>query len=420
MIALVDCNNFYAACERLFNPSLDGKPVVVLSNNDGCVIARSEEAKQLGIEMGAPIFLMTHLVEQHQVRVFSSNYALYGDMSRRVQSVLEMFSPLIETYSIDEAFLDLGATAGERLAQEARQIRQTVQQYTGIPVTLGVGPTKVLAKMASRYAKKALPQRGVYCLDTPSKIDGLLESTPIGEVWGIGSQHARRLQWMGIRTAADFVRRAGPAWVRSHMSVVGERILSELRGVPAIRWEGPRPKQAICTARSFGQLLRRQEDIAEALTTHAMSCAAKLRLQHSCAGTIRVLLQTNVHRTGDLQYARSIAMALPVATNNSRAIVGHALQALDRIYRPGYNFKKTGVIVTDLVPEDRVQGALFEAGQQPGDRPVMEAMDGINARFGRDTLRFAVQGTGRKWRLRQLQLSPRYTTDLDELWTIRI
>lgn len=421
MIALVDCNNFYASCERVFNPAMEGKPVVVLSNNDGCVIARSEEAKLIGIEMGAPAFMMEERLEKNNVQVFSSNYTLYGDLSDRVHKTLQTFTPHIENYSIDEAFLDFTELKYENLFQYGCNIRNTIKQNIGIPVSIGIAPSKTLAKMANRYAKKTQRHIGVHCLDTAEKISEVLAWTEIGDVWGIGGQHGRRLKWMGIKTAADFINKLNAEWVRKNMSVVGERMWNELHGIPCIEWEDIiKPKKGICVARSFGKLLSAKKDIEEALANYAASCAAKLRKQKSCAGTLHVILQTNIHRVQDRQYSRSITLKLPVATSNTGEIIAHAKKGLNNIYREGYNFKKTGVILMDIVPEAEVQQAFFDDKNRSRDATLMKTLDSVNHLFGKDLIRFAIQGYTRQWRLKQERLSPCYTTNIGQVLTIKI
>lgn len=421
MIALVDCNNFYASCERIFQPGLEGKAVVVLSNNDGCVIARSEEAKEIGIEMGAPAFLMKGLLSKYEVAVFSSNYTLYGNLSERVQQMLSTFTFKIECYSIDEAFLDLSDMKFTNLFTYGCTIRESIKQNIGIPVTVGIAPSKTLAKMANRYVKKTQQNKGVYSLDTKEKINEVLNWTKIEDVWGIGAQHSRRLKWMGIHTAADFINKLNPDWARTNMTVVGERMLNELNGIPCIEWEDIiKPKKGICTARSFGKLLSEKKDIQEAVANYASSCAAKLRKQKSCAGIMHVLIQTNVHRTQDKQYARNLTLKIPVATNSTKEIIRYALKGLDMIYKPGYQFKKAGVIVMDIVPETEVQQSLFDKADRKKDATLMKTLDKVNTRFGKDLVRFAIQGYSRQWRLKQEHLSPCYTTDINQVLTIKI
>lgn len=421
MIALVDCNNFYASCENVFNPSLEGKPVVVLSNNDGCVIARSEEAKAIGIEMGAPAFMMQEMLTKNKVHVYSSNYTLYGDLSERVHKLLETFTPLIENYSIDEAFLDFSELKYKNLYEYGIQIRKTIKQSVGIPVTVGIAPTKTLAKMANRYAKKTQRNIGVYCLDTSEKIKEVLAWTEIGDVWGIGGQHGRRLKWMGINTAADFIQKLNPDWVRKNMTVVGERMLNELNGIPSIQWEEiMKPKKGICTARSFGKLLSDKKDIQEALANYAANCAAKLRKQNRCAGSMHIFIQTNIHRTQDKQYSRSISLQMPVQTSSSTEIIKYALKGLEIIFKQGYNFKKVGIIVTGIVPDTQVQSSLFDTVDRERDTQVMKTLDLVNTRFGKDLVKFAVQGYAKKWKLKQEKLSPCYTTNINDILTIKI
>lgn len=418
MIALVDCNNFYASCERLFSPSLKDKPVVVLSNNDGCVIARSNEAKAIGIEMGAPAFMMEEMLTQNKVAVFSSNYTLYGDLSNRVMQTLKEFAPKIEFYSIDEAFLDLSELKYQDLFQLGQAIRERIINDIGLPVTVGIAPTKTLAKMANRYAKKERKNIGVYLAQDQWQIDELLNYTQVGDIWGIGGQHTKRLLQNKILTAADLVK-INEEWVRKNMTVMGQRMLNELRGVPCIDWEdSPPPKKGICTARSFGQLLSDKNDIREALANYANICAAKLRKQKSCANLIHVFIQTNTHRTQDKQYFRSVSLQVPIATNNAADIISIALKGLDIIFKPGYNFKKVGILVLDLVPEEIVQMSIFDVKDRKKDKAIMGAYDNVNAKFGKDLVRYAVQGYKRKWKLRQLKLSPCYTTDINQVLTI--
>ena len=420
MIALIDCNNFYASCERLFKPSLNKKPVVVLSNNDGSVIARSEEAKKLGIEMGALAFKLEDFFLQNKVAVFSSNYTLYGSLSNRVLKTLANFMGDIEVYSIDEAFLNTEWYKTEELFSLGVDIRTTIKQNVGIPVSVGIAPTKTLAKMANRYAKKENREIGVYCLDTPQKIQHVLQYTQIGDVWGIGSQHQKRLQQNGINTAADFITLTDD-WVRTNMSVVGLRMLTELKGIPCIDWElEPPAKKGICTARSFGKLLSNKQDIAEALANYTHSCAVKLRNQKSCTTIINVFIQTNKYRIADKQYFNSISIPLNVATNTSNELIKFAMWGLDKIYRPGYNFKKVGVMMLNLIPETQVQGGLFDTANRERDNKLMKTLDACNKAFGKDLVRFATQGYNRNWKGKQERLSPCYTTNINQILTIRI
>ncbi|NLY75862.1 MAG: Y-family DNA polymerase [Firmicutes bacterium] len=419
MFAVVDCNNFYASCERVFNPALNGRPVVVLSNNDGCIIARSEEAKALGIKMGVPAFQIADFLVQNNVAVYSSNYALYGDLSRRVMNVLERFTPELEIYSIDEAFLNL-AGLPVQLEEYARKIRATVLKNTGIPVSVGIGPTKVLAKTANHYAKKAPENHGIYVLDGPAKIDEALKLFAIDEVWGIGRQYSKLLKSIGVETAWDFIR-LPDGWVRKRMTVVGLRVKKELEGISCMEMELiPAAKKVICTSRSFGEPQTELEPLREAVATFAARCAEKLRCQHSCAGMLMVFIHTNGFKANEPQYERNFVCKLPVPTNSTMELIRYALFALEAIYRKGYRYKKAGVLVLDIAPEDRVQGALFDRVDRAKHAAVTKTLDAINSKYGRDTLKIATQGSGKKWKMRQEKLSPSYTTKWNEIITVRV
>lgn len=421
MIALVDCNNFYASCERLFAPKLRNRPVVVLSNNDGCVIARSNEAKDLGIVMGAPAFQIKEVVEKNGVAVFSSNYVLYGDLSNRVHRTLAEFTPEIEVYSIDECFLNLsGFTLIDTYQSYGSKIKRTVQRNTGIPVSVGIAPTKTLAKIANRFAKKHKREIGVHVLDTPEATEAALKATEIGDVWGIGRQYTRKLQAMGVNTAFDFIQ-LPEAWVFKNMTVVGQRLQKELKGYPCLDLELIRPaKKGICTSRSFGKLLTDIEELREAVSTHATRCAEKLRRQNSCAALLHVFIHTNPFRQQDRQYYGSKVMKLQVSTNSSTELVENANRLLELIYRPGFNYKKAGVIVMEITPESQLQSSLFDTRARGKERDLMQAMDNLTARYGRDTVKIAAQGFSKRWKLKQESLSPCYTTRFDELLTIKI
>jgi DNA polymerase V len=419
MLALVDCNNFYVSCERVFSPGLEGRPVIVLSNNDGCVISRSNEAKALGIKMGEPAFRIGELLERNQVMVFSSNYCLYGDLSHRVMQTLAAFTPKLEIYSIDEGFLDLtGITADWE--SYARRIRATVRQNTGIPVSIGIGPTKVLAKTANYYAKKIPANHGVLVLDSPARIAAVLREFAIEEVWGIGRQYAALLNRAGVRTAADFVN-LSDVWIRRKMTVVGLRVKKELEGVACLELElVPSAKKAICTSRSFGALQTELESLQEAAATFANQCAVKLRRQKTCAGQLQVFIHTNGFNPAEPQYARNFVCKLPTPTNSSLVLIKYALAALGAIYRPGYRYKKAGVLVYDLTPEGQAQGALFDPVDYEKHAAVMRTLDRLNARYGANTVKSAAQGSGLRWKLRQEKLSPCYTTKWKDIISVRV
>ena len=420
MIALVDCNNFYASCERVFRPDLVGKPIAVLSNNDGCIIARSNEAKALGIEMGTPAFKMDAEFRKKGVSVFSSNYTLYGDLSNRVMTVLSELAPSVEVYSIDEAFLDLAGFRDADLLEFSRNIVATVPKWTGIPVSVGVAPTKTLAKLANRKAKKSPAMAGVCVLDSDSSINEALASFPVADVWGIGRQHSRFLNSNGIVTAADFAA-CDPKWVQKHMTVVGLRMHEELRGLPRIGFEEQPPaKQTICTARGFGTMVTELQPLDEAVATYAARCAEKLRRQRSCAGAMQVFLHTNFFRTDLPQYSRSVTIEFTVATSSTAEITGYACRALRQLYRKGYHYKKVGVILSAIVPEAEVQGNVFDVVDRMRDSKLMAALDRINGVYGRDALRLGRQGFGKTWNLRQERRSPAYTTRMSDLLTVRV
>jgi DNA polymerase V len=414
MIGLVDCNNFYVSCERVFNPSLRGKPVIVLSNNDGCAISRSDEAKQLGIKMGAPSFLIREVIEKNNVHILSSNYALYGDMSRRVMSLLSSYVPELEIYSIDEAFLFFRGFEKFNLEEYGLQIIHEIRRCTGIPVSMGIAPTKALSKIANKLAKKNSANKGLFIVDKES-IDEVLRKYPIEDVWGIGSQHAAMLKKNGVATAFHFKNLPGE-WVRKRMTVVGLRLWEELHGLPRFNEEFELPsKKNICTSRSFGVMQTEYNTIEEATSTYAVRCAEKLRKQKSCAGVIMVFLHTNHFREDLQQYAKNIVIKLPVPTNSSLELAHYAREGLKRIYKKGYLYKKSGVIVSDIVSENNLQQNFFDSCHRSEHTRIMNLLDTINARYGRDTVRVAIQGFDKSWHLKQEKLSRYYTTRLSDI-----
>ncbi|HEY2647597.1 MAG TPA: Y-family DNA polymerase [Puia sp.] len=418
MFALVDCNNFYCSCERVFNPKLEGRPVIVLSNNDGCAIARSDEAKALGIAMAAPAFIMSKFIEKHQVTVLSSNYTLYGDMSRRIMDSLTFFASKIETYSIDEAFLDLGQMRHSDCQQLGGRIRQMIRKNLGIPVSVGMAATKTLAKMANRHAKKYYKKASVFSAGNQSLVDEMLCATPVADIWGIGHQYALLLSRSGFKTAADFLR-APEDWVRQHLSVVGQRLLFELRGIAAVAWEEKKPaRKNICTSRSFGNRISDINKMAEAMANYAASCAAKLRTEKTCCRSLQVFIQTNPHKTEERQYLRSIEIELERASNHSGDIIKAALRGLDLIFKPGFLYMKCGVTVMDLVPESAIQASFFDTADREKNGLLMKTIDQINQSLGKEILRTAVQGFDRPYRLKTEYLSPRYTTRMGEILKI--
>ncbi len=420
MYALVDCNNFYCSCEKVFNPRLKGRAVIVLSNNDGCAISRNEEARNLGIAMASPAFMMKDLIEEHRVAVFSSNYTLYGDMSDRIMGTLAFFAPKIELYSIDEAFLDLTEMGHTNLLDLGFRIRTTIRKNIGIPVSIGIAPTKTLAKMANRYAKKNHRDAAVFWAANNSLTEEMLSATPVGEIWGIGNQHALFLSRSGFNTAADFVH-APEEWVRKNLSVKGLRLLYELRGISSITWEEEKPvRKNICTSRSFGKRIAEKSRMAEAMANYAASCAAKLRAEKTCCRRLQVFIQTNPHKTEEAQYLRSIDMDMERASNHTSEIIKTALRGLDIIFKPGFLYMKCGVTVMDLVPDTAVQSSCFDQADREKNGLVMQTIDNINRSLGKEIVRTAVQGFERKYRLKTAFLSQRYTTRMAEILKITI
>lgn len=419
MFALVDCNNFYASCERVFRPELNGKPIVVLSNNDGCVIARSNEAKTVGIPMGAAAFKYKKIFEQHQIYVFSANFSLYGDMSNRVMTILAKYAPEIEIYSIDEAFLKLEGFQLYDLQQYGEAIHYQVKKWTGIPVSVGIAPTKSLSKLANRIAKKfPAKTQGVYIIDSEEKRIKALKWLKIGDVWGIGRRHAQRLLAHNISSAYAFTQ-CSDQWVKKYFSIIGLRLKWDLSGTAVLHLEKAQLKKSIATTRSFEANYTHYEQLHERIVTFANSCAEKLRKQHSCCQSVTIFIYTNSHQENMRQYRRTIVVHLPFPTNSSIEIASYAIKGLKRIFKAGYNYKKAGVIVHDFTPEQVTQTTLFS---QKNKRhiPLMEAIDGLNLRFGQQKIRLASQDPKRVWKMKQNRLSPHYTTDLDDIIRIKV
>ena len=416
MFALIDCNNFYASCERAFNPSLNGKPVVVLSNNDGCVIARSNEAKDLGIPMGAPAFEYQYVFERQHVAVFSANFELYGDMSRRVMTMLSDYSPTQEIYSIDECFLDLSGML-VNLQEYGLDMRKKVLRGTGIPVSVGIAPTKALAKVANRIAKKFTARTGgSYVIDTEDKRVKALKWLQVDDVWGIGRRNAKKLNAIGVKTAYDFCR-MDRTWVLNHMTIVGVRLQDDLNGIPTLEMEPLEIKKSIATTRTFERDYSTYEEVKERVSTFAVSCAEKLREQHSLCNKIEVFIQSNRFKENEGQYSNSIAVKLPFPTSSSIEIVEFALQGLQTIYKKGIGYKRAGVVLMNFEKDTEYQQSLF-TNSNPKHALLMEAMDHINSKFG-TRIRLAVQDK-KTHKLRQEKLSPCYTTRINDLITVHL
>ena len=413
---MVDCNNFYASCERVFNPRLEGKPVVVLSNNDGCVIARSNEAKALGVAMGEPAYKREAFFSRNGVHVFSSNYALYGDMSARVMRILANFAAEMEIYSIDECFLLLRGLNAPSLLQTAREIRRTVRQWTGIPVCVGLARTKTLAKIANRLAKKE-NRDGVRLLEDEEDIDGVLQGLETGDIWGIGRKSARRLCACGVHTAFD-LKRQDDDWVRRHLTVTGLRTVLELRQIPCIALEdAPPPARSLVCSRSFGTRIESLASLEEAVSAYVQRAGEKLRRKGLVAGAVQVFLETNRFQP-EPQYAGSRCRALAAPTASTLDLHGPALEILRDIHKPGYKYQKAGVILLDLSPATGRQLSFLEPhGEEKAKRDaLMQVMDRINTLHGQGTLTLAASGLGKKeWHMRQERRSPSYTTSWAEL-----
>ena len=415
MIALVDCNNFFVSCERAFRPDLDGKPVVVLSNNDGCVVSRSNESKAMGIAMGTPYFKVKHLVENGQLTVFSSNYALYGDLSNRVMSILADSVPKIEIYSIDEAYLHIEGIPPEKIPALCRNLTVKIRQWVGIPVSIGVGPTKTLAKIASHFAKKYKGYKGVCMMDTDDKRIKALQLTPIDDVWGVGRRLAPKMLEWGIGTAYDFTQRP-KEWVRERLGVNGLRTWEELRGRPCIDEDASERRKSICTSRSFADMIQRQEELELRVSDFAAVCAKKLREEGSAAYDVTTFLYTNRFRDDLQQYFPSMTIRLNVAANSTQEIVSAALKAFRLIYRSSYQYKKAGVVVGNIIPAEAVQGAIFDFDEQArrkNDR-ISKVMDSLGGES--KLLRLGVQRPGHYADgIRSEHCSGLYTTSLDEI-----
>lgn len=412
MFALIDCNSFYASCERVFRPDLIEKPIVVLSNNDGCVIARCSHAKDLGIPMGAPAFKFDQFFKEKGVHVFSANFALYGDMSQRVMSILEEYTPDMEIYSIDEAFLKFDVNPRTDLQQIGTEMRQRVLKGTGIPVSIGFAPTKALSKVANRIAKKYIDQTGnVYLIDTDEKRIKALKWLKTEDIWGIGRQHAKRLYAHGVNNALEFTLLKDD-WVKKHFAIVGLRLKKDLEGIPTLDFERVQAKKNIATTRSFEKNYTELAELEERIVTFTVTCAEKLRKQDSFCSSLMVFLRTNRFRKELGQYNRSIVIQLPYPTNSSIELAHFAVLALKKIYKVGFAYKKAGVIIQDFT--DQKQTCLFENGDNKHEQ-LMKTVDVLNASFGQQKVRLAAQDLQRVWKMKQEHLSPCYTTKLKDI-----
>ncbi len=418
MYGLADCNNFFVSCERVFRPDLQGKPVIVLSNNDGCAVARSNEAKALGIKMGVPLFQVRDIVEKHGVTVFSSNYALYGDMSNRVQTTLRQMVPAVEVYSIDEAFLDLRGLEHTDLDALAKNISSVCKRNTGIPVSVGIAPTKTLAKIASKLCKQYPKLRGGCYMHRPQDIEKVLRKFPIEDVWGIGRRYSKRLKAYGVNTAWDFTQ-LEPRWIQQEMGVVGMNIWNELRGKPSIEFETHiQDKQQICVSRSFSKEIYDFEALAEQVSLFTSMACEKLRKQKSACHYVLVFLLTNRHKESAPQHMEGRTIAFPVGTDSTLEINESVLKALRAMYKQGYGYKKAGAILSGIIPKASVMPDMFDTVDRQKHDHLMSVVDTINAKNGHSGVYFASQSL-EGIRMNRQHLSQRFTTEWEEIITVK-
>lgn len=420
MIALVDCNNFYVSCERVFQPQYNNQPVVVLSNNDGCVISRSEEAKAVGIPMGAPEFKIQELLLKNKVKVFSSNYTLYGDLSSRVMTLLKKFAPAIEEYSIDEAFLNYQGVRDVDYEYEGQKIKRTIFKGLGIPTCIGFAPTKTLAKMANRIAKKFKDRtQGVYVIDTDEKRIKALKWTKVEDIWGVGRRLAFKLQQHHICTAFDFIQPQYKPIIKQIMGVVGLRLIDELLGKSVLLLEDAASiKKSIAVTRSFENKLTTLPDLTERISTFATICSQKLRKQNACCYSLSIFLRENKHDTTIENYHHSILMTLPFATNSSLTLSNLAVQALKQIYIPNRKYVKAGVVVMQIIQQNQKQFNLFDE-EDARHQKLMEAIDKIHTKIGSRKIRIANQDLMRTWKMKQNHLSPNFTTNIHDIIKVK-
>lgn len=415
IVALVDCNNFYVSCERVFNPKLNNKPVAILSNNDGCIVSRSQEIKDLKIPMGAPGFKYEALIKKNGGTLLSSNYALYADMSSRVMEVLAMFSPDIEIYSIDEAFLGFNGFKTRNLAEFGNKIKRTVFQWTGIPVSVGISKTKTLAKVANHFAKRYSAFKGSLCLLNDERIANALAKTPVSEVWGIGRQYDKFLRQNKIETALQ-LRDADDKFIDHYLTSTGLKTVLELRGYSCIDLDdAPISKKSIVTSRSFGKQVSELSELQEAVSEYVTWAAEKLRKQNCVAGLLMVFLSTNRFKEGP-QYNNSLSTTLFPPTAYTPDLIEKALNLLEELFLPGFEFKKAGVMLADIIPEKDVPLSFMEVNYLDDKRKkLMETVDKLNRIYGQDTLFYASNGIKKDWKMRRAKLSPHYTTNWNDL-----
>jgi len=420
IFALADCNNFYVSCERVFKPELKNKPVVILSNNDGCIVSRSQEAKALGIGMGVPFFQVRDIVESHNVKVFSSNYTLYGDISERVMDTLSRFTPNMEYYSIDEAFLSLYNISERNLTEYAKEIRRTVLKHTGIPISIGIAKTKTLAKIANEYVKRNPKLNGVLDINNLPNMDKMLDHVPVYDIWGVGGQFGKYLMSWGIFTALDF-RNANENFIRNKMGVIGVRTQMELKEISCLELnEVSDPRKGIMSSRSFSKYVTELDELQEAVSQYTTRAAEKLRKQNSIANNIYVFLQTNIHKLHEMQYSQGINYSLPEPTAFTPDLIRYARALMKKIYKQGYKYIKAGVMLTGIISKDTIQLNVFLNNKHDKKYRLMQSIDDINQYWGRDTVKSASSGIKQDWKMRRDYCSPRYTTNWNELLTIKL
>jgi DNA polymerase V len=422
MYAIVDCNNFYASCERVFQPKFVGKPIVILSNNDGCIIARSEEVKALKIPMGEPEFKVRPLLEQHNVKVFSSNYALYGDLSGRVMNILKQFSPNVEVYSIDEAFMNFDGMNITNYHEYGLQMKCRVMKWLSLPVSIGFAPTKALSKMANKIAKKfSEPTNGVYVIDTDEKRIKALKWTKIQDVWGIGFRLSKKLISKNVLTAFDFIQPENEGWIKKEMGVVGLRLKNELEGKSVLELEEPvSQKKSIAITRSFEKKITSFEELKERISTFGTVCAEKLRLQNSSCYTVIVMLVKDKYKMkpeGKRYYYNAIE-TIPFASNSNMTISNLSIKLLKQLYEPNQLYQKAGVIVTQIIPSDQKQFHLFEE-ENPKHQKLMEVIDAMHKKVGDRKIRLGNQDLKRTWKMRQNYLSKNFTTNINDIFEVK-
>ncbi len=418
MFALVDCNNFYASCERVFNPNLRKKPIAILSNNDGCVISRSDEAKVIGLPMGAPVFKWEGFCKANNIQVFSSNYPLYGDMSSRVMKILEQFSPDVEVYSIDEAFLEFKDFGDFDFQDYGNQIRKRILKWTGIPTSVGIAPTKALTKVAGKIARKFPKEtKGIYVIDSEEKRIKALKWIQLKDVWGIGRRLQKRLKIKNCKTAHDFVQ-LPDQWIRKKFSITEWKLKKDLEGIPTLKLDELKTKRAIATTRSFEYTFSDLDNIKERVSTFATSCAEKLRKQKSSCHMIIVMLSSDRHKKDLEQHRGNTQVRLSYPTDSTLIISNAAINAVASIFKKGIKYKRAGVIVTGLVPTDNYQLHLFEH-ENPKHKPLMHAIDKLNTKYGNYKLKLGNQDLERTWKMRQERLSPRRTTNINEILKVK-